>query len=429
MFANGEYAQIEAPDEDVFRSPEFGNALFLVLARNDMATLAILRSALTHGRSIGVVGEATLGTLDCTPVRQYSDRLHTLNGVSVPGRRVVCFTSGSTGEAKGILRTLTSWRRTFDVQRRVFSVTAETTPVIIGSLEHSLHLYGAVEAMDRGVTPLVMPRFVPKHFADLCGRHKKLLIYATPSHINLMLSFAERQGSLRLESVVQVFCGGAKLDERRMARIHAVFPAAEIVEFFGTTETSFVTFKAAGAPRGSIGKAFPTVRIKIRGDDGRELPPGQVGTLWVESPMLFERYVIGADPQTKWDGAFVTVGDQGYLDEEGHFYFTERKGSMVTVAGLNVSLDEVENRLKAMLPEGECAVVAISDALRGKCLMAATQVSVSEAEGARALRGLREQFGPLIAPKALVSFADWPLLPSGKTNRDEIVRRLVRNLG
>ncbi len=415
----------EAPDEGVFRSPESAGALLLLLGRNDTATLANLDAAIRCDRSIGLVAEETLRMLPCRPVPQTSGRLHVLEVEPVPDRRIACFTAGSTGQAKGVLRTVASWQRSFQMQRDVYPTAPDTQTVIIGSLTHSMHLYAAMEAMDRGIMPLVMPRFTPKGFADLCRQHASVSVFATPSHLNLMLSSATKHPALALPSVVRVLSGGAKLDERRLAALRRLFPAAEVVEFYGTTETSFITFKGANAPPGSVGTACPGVTMRIRDDLGRDLPPGGIGTLWVKSSMLFERYVVGSAPHTQWRDGFVSVGDQGYLDAAGNFFFTQRQGSMVTIAGQSVYTDDVERFLRQGIDQGECAVLAIRDALRGRRLIAATQFTLAPAESSRLLRAMRLRFGPLAAPIALVPLPDWPFLPSGKTDRREIAKRLA----
>lgn len=412
----------ETPLSAVFQAPETADSLFLLAAQNDFETLGIFHSAVRHDRSIGVVAEDMLRTLDCQMVNHASGRLHILNATRVPAGRLVCFTSGSTGHAKGILRTVESWHRTFQVQRQLYPYPRAANAIIIGSLAHSMHLYGAMEAIDRGLRPLVMPKFAPRQLADLCGQRKNLLIYATPSHLNLMLSFAAKQWPGPLDAVSHIFCGGAKLDEQRLGALHDLFPAAQMVEFFGTTETSYVTVKSPDAPRGSVGRACPGVDIRIKDAHGNEVPAGQVGTLWVNSPMLFERYIVGEDPHTQWQDGFVTVGDQGFLDREGYFYFSHREGLMVTIAGENVYLGQVEYRLRQLVPDGEIAVVARPDRARGRCLVAVVQVSLSAEERDAVLRSLRGQLGSLVAPKAIIQAAEWPYLPSGKIDREAISR-------
>ena len=414
----------ESFDVGVFRSPDAAGMLFLLTARNNVDTLAILDAAIGCDRSIGLVTEETLGAVPNRCLPRTSGRLHVLDDGPVPDGRIACFTSGSTGQAKGVLRTLDSWQRSFQMQRAVHPCAPDTQTIVVGNLAHSMHLYAAMEAMDRGVVPLVMPRFTPKGFADLCRQHASVLVFATPSHLNLLLSFSVKHPALALPSVTLVFSGGAKLDERRLAALRTLFPAAAIVEFYGTTETSFITVKGADAPRGSVGTPCPGVAMAIRDEVGRDLPPGESGTLWVKSAMLFERYVVGDAPHTQWQDGFVTVGDQGYLDAAGNFFFTQRLGSMVTIAGQSVFTDDVEGYLRQGVDGGECAVVAIRDALRGRRLIAATQIALSQAESDRLLRDMRLRFGPLAAPIAIVPLPDWPFLPSGKTNRREIARRL-----
>jgi long-chain acyl-CoA synthetase len=143
--------------------------------------------------------------------------------------------------------------------------------------------------------------------------------------------------------------------------------------------------------------------------------------------MLFEDYIFGEDPNTRWRDGFLTVGDQGYLDADGHLFFTARIGSMVTIAGENVFLDHVERHLQASVPAGEAAVLPVEDALRGCRLVAVTQFKMPDVQSAAVLRSLRDAFGPLKSPKSLVHVTDWPFLPSGKTDRQTLLKRLSAN--
>jgi long-chain acyl-CoA synthetase len=141
--------------------------------------------------------------------------------------------------------------------------------------------------------------------------------------------------------------------------------------------------------------------------------------------MLFERYVFGEDANTRWRDGFVTVGDQGYLDPDGNLFFTARLGSMVTIAGENVFLDHVENRLRARVHAGECVILPVGDPLRGCRLVAVTQFAMPEDEAGGVLRALRDEFGALKSPKALVHVANWPFLPSGKTDRLTLAKLML----
>lgn len=422
-----DYATLERDERRTMAAAARDGALLLIEARDAVSTLARLRAAVLAGRPAAIVERSVLGHLECAPLGSGRAGLFIAAAAGVAGEKLVCFTSGSSGTPKGILRSYESWRHTFEVQRRALTYRPEAGVLVLGNLAHSLHLYGAMEALDRGVVPAVLDKFSPRLAIDTCRAGGLEVIYATPAHLNLILAQARSKPVPPLASVTHILAGGAKLDEQHLSALRALFPRARVVEFFGTTETSYIAMKSPGAPVGSVGQALPGVRLRITNDEGRALPAGREGLLWVRSDMLFERYVFGADSNTRWRDGFVTVGDRGYLNDDGHLFFTARVGSMVTIAGENVFLDHVERHLQARVAAGEAAILPVGDPLRGCRLVAVTQVAMADAEAGTVLRSLREAFGPLKAPKALVHVADWPFLASGKTDRQTLLKRLAEH--
>ncbi|MHA1548304.1 MAG: AMP-binding protein [Alphaproteobacteria bacterium] len=399
--------------------------LLLVRNRNDLATVALLDAAIEAGRAAGIVDEHHLDQLaEFNPV-DVGKSLISLDIAVDPGAALVCFTSGSTGNAKGIRRHYDTWLRSFALQRDLLRYDGDASVLVLGNLAHSMHLYGAMEALDRGIVPAIEKKFSPRRALEQLRAGNGRLVYATPAHLNLLLAHAAAAGTRPAPDVRHILCGGAKLNEARLARLADMFPNARVVEFFGTTETSYITIKSSGGPPGSVGPACPGVSLRVLDHAHRQLPAGVEGTIWVKSELLFDRYVIGDDPNTRWRDGYVTIGDRGYLDEAGNLFFTAREGSMVTIAGENVFLDHVESVLRTCIADGEVAIVPMEDHMRGTRLLAATDQELTPADVDRTLQTLRAAFGSLKAPRALHTIADWPTLPSGKADRGKLAAKLA----
>lgn len=420
-----DFSELQRAQQDIVRSCGSADDLLLVRTQNDLATLALYRVALDLCRTVGVVDDAVLAGLDGVDATAASDQLHVVRNIEAEGPGLVCFTSGSSGNAKAILRTPESWRCTYALQRDLLGYGSDACALILGNLAHSMHLYGAMECLDRHTVPVVLKRFTPRAALEHCRSSKAQIVYATPAHLNLILERSHRQPIEPIPHVRHILAGGAKLNEQRLEQLSALFPEAIVSEFFGTTETSYITIKAGDAPHGSVGKACPGVDINICDKDGNSLPAGQEGSVWVRSDMLFERYILGDDRKTRWQDGFLTVGDQGYLDDDGNFFFTARSGSMVTIAGENVFLDHVEAQLASHIARGEAVVMAIPDRLRGQSLIAVTEFPAADREAV--LREMRCALGALKAPKSIIHIANWPYLPSGKTDRQRL-RRMVSGM-
>lgn len=398
--------------------------LLLVPAQNNVLTLALVNASITLRRTIGVADEETLTQLDVAPPPS-PNGVRTVHNIHEAGPKLVCFTSGATGQVKGVLRTYESWIQSFHVQHDLLGYSLDSAVLIMGSLAHSMHLYGAMEALHRGQVPTILERFSPRQIFAQCLEQEIQMFYATPTHLSLISDYATKNPIAPLNNVSHIMTGGAKLDEGRLEKLRDVFPCARIVEFFGTTETSYITIKASEGPHGSVGTACPGVSVKICDDSGVRVPDGVEGTLWVKSHMLFEKYIIGEDLNTTWDTDYVTVGDQGYLDTQGNFYFTARKGLMVTVAGENVFIDNVESVLRTCIVDRESAIIAVADDLRGNQLLAVTQEGLNPKIIDETLSLLRRRFGPLKSPRYLLQIENWPYLPSGKVDRQALRQRVA----
>ena len=136
--------------------------------------------------------------------------------------------------------------------------------------------------------------------------------------------------------------------------------------------------------------------------------------------MLFSRYIVGEDLNTRWQDGYLTIGDQGFLDEAGHLYFTARTGSMVTVAGENVYLDKIERLLNRFVFRGEAVVVPITNKIRGNQLVAMTQFKLPDNLKDEALKAIRAEFGHTKSPRTIIHAPIWPFLPSGKVDRQRL---------
>lgn len=246
--------------------------------------------------------------------------------------------------------------------------------VVAGQLTHSLHLYGAVCGLAQGQDVVLMPRFDPRSvLTDLGGTAAGSVLYATPTQLHYLAEAARRTGPV--EAVKQVLSSGAKWREADRDALKAVFPRARLFEFYGASETSFITIATPGdtVPAGSVGRAADGVEIAI-GDPRDPSPAGRSGPVWVRSHMLFHGYICGTAPDTRWRDGWLTVGDHGYVDENGFLFLTGRENRMIVTSGLNVYPEEVEAVLDSHPAVAASVVVGLPDAVRGERLEAVVQL-------------------------------------------------------
>jgi acyl-CoA synthetase (AMP-forming)/AMP-acid ligase II len=339
----------------------------------------------------------------------------------------VGFTSGSTGVPKGYLRNHGSWLQSFALSDREFETPEGVRIVLAGQLVHSLHLYGAIYGLASGREVVLLRHFDPRILLAEIARSKQgASLYATPTQVHYLAEAAKRSASL--DTLRQVLVSGAKWREEDRRALNRIFPGAGLFEFYGASETSFITVSGAedNVPPGCVGRAAKGVDIAI-GDPAAPAPDGVTGAIWVKSDLLFTGYVCGTSDETHWQDGWLTFGDHGFLDGEGYLFLTGRANRMVITSGLNVYPEEVEAVLSDH-PTVELAVVTgVSDPVRGQVLEAIVKLSAPLAEAEMELsRHCKNHLATGKVPRHFHFREHMPLTPGGKPDIRKITTNLVR---
>jgi bile acid-coenzyme A ligase len=147
------------------------------------------------------------------------------------------------------------------------------------------------------------------------------------------------------------------------AFIHWIAPGA-VMELYAGTEAQAVTFISGSewlTHRGSVGRVG-IGQMKVCGEDGAELPPGEIGEIYMRRPLgVPETYkYLGAQPKRLADG-WESLGDLGSFDAEGYLYLADRRTDMILVGGSNVYPAEIEAALEEHPAVQSCAVIGLPD--------------------------------------------------------------------
>jgi long-chain acyl-CoA synthetase len=313
-------------------------------------------------------------------------------------------TSGTTGDAKLFARSHASWTASFAAAETVFCFPPRSRVLIPGPLHHSLFLYGAVHALCRGLTVLLPGAFRPSRIAPYLRATTHL--YAVPFMLGELVKFGSNAPNLGA-----VFSGGAKLTADQRQRCEQAWPAADLVEFYGASETSFLTFHSTRAPTadGSVGRPFPGVQIEIRDPAGLPLPPGHEGEIFSSGSMLFSRYV-GEAPV---NGMF-SVGDTGFIDRQGCLHLTGRVNRIINSKALKIRPEIIEAALMELPEVRRAAVVDIPEAARGAVPVAAIETTKGDIRRNVLSAHCRRKLGPRLCPRRYYIADALPLTASGK---------------
>ena len=325
------------------------------------------------------------------------------------------FTSGSTGLPKGFARSQRSWLESFRCDAAEFSFSSEDVFVAAGNLVHSLFLYALMRGLHAGSRTVIFRRFRPDRTLDRIQETAATVVYAVPTQYDAMTAVAQSKGQ-RFDCIRLALSSGAKLSQGLKDRLRSVLPGAEIGEFYGTSELSYVTVARDGeAPPGSVGRPFRGVDIRIRDSAGDELPAGETGRVFVASPLRFIGYASPDDALPDRLGDAICLGDVGYLDPDGFLFLVGRSDRMIVSSGNNIHPEEVESVLAAHPMVVEAAVVGIGDHRRGQRIVAIIGRDPQAAVTRRDLIAWCRARLPIYkVPMDYVELTDWPLTVSDK---------------
>jgi crotonobetaine/carnitine-CoA ligase len=218
----------------------------------------------------------------------------------------------------------------------------------------------------------LMERFSATRFVEQAIRHEATLaaLFAAPIRMLLAQPRAPRDGQTRLRAVSYA----QNVTPQQFEEWHERF-RAPLMQIWGMTETmSLPLMQPLDLPRKPLSMGMPVLgyECKVVDENGKEVPPGTVGELIVKGirgVSLMKGYFKNerATAETLRDG-WLHSGDQAFVDEDGCFFFVDRKKDMIKRAGENVSASEVEEALKQHPAVFDAAVVAIPDPIRDQAI-------------------------------------------------------------
>ncbi|MEX2320929.1 MAG: AMP-binding protein, partial [Saccharospirillum sp.] len=243
-------------------------------------------------------------------------------------------------------------------------------------------------------------------------------LYGTPTQIKLLLHSAERYAIAPAHTVRHLIISGAKWPDDTRQALRQPFPNAELTEFYGTSEMSFIALhnEQSRAPVGSVGRAVPGVEVRIGASASTPLATGERGRIWVRSALVFDGYECGGGDEIARDGDWLTVGDHGYLDKEGFLYLVGREKRMIVSSGLNLYPEEVEAWLVQHPAVTQAALLGVPDELRGYRIVAVIQTDETNVLTDSLRQHCRHRFPASQLPKDWYFLEHWPLTNSGKTD-------------
>jgi long-chain acyl-CoA synthetase len=339
---------------------------------------------------------------------------------------VVLYTSGTTGTPKGAELTHANlYTQAAILADDLFHMTADD--VVLGALP-LFHAFGQSDAMNAplyaGATVTMMPRFDPVDALETMQRDKATLFMGVPTMYTAMLHAPERD-RYQLSDLRVCCSGGASLPVEVLRGFEREF-GCMILEGYGLSETSpTASFNHMERERkpGSIGTPIKGVEMKVAGEDGTPLGPGEVGEIWIRGHNVMKGYWRRPDATAEVltaDGWFKT-GDMARVDEDGYYYIVDRKKDLIIRGGYNVYPREIEEVLYEHPAVREAAVIGVPHESLGEEVAAAVQVMPDAAVTPEELRDyVKQQVAGYKYPRIVWFVDELPKGPTGKILKKEI---------
>ena len=284
------------------------------------------------------------------------------------GGRIVTHTSGTTGKPKGAERSvgaasvdvLVAFLEKVPLRRRD---TFFLVPPLFHQFAQAMMAVGLV----LGCTMVMTRRFDAEQFLELSTEHGVTVAALLPV---MLKRIAAVEGGPTPPLRLAVVSGSAlppAVREAAEERLGEIF-----YDLYGSTEVGWATIATPQDHRhrpGTVGRAGRGSRIVIADEEGRPLPAGETGRIFVASAFAFEGYTgVEADQEVIEDA--LAIGDLGYLDEDGYLFVTGRVDDMIVSGGENIFPSEVEGVLERRADLVESAVVGVEDDEYGQVLHA-----------------------------------------------------------
>jgi long-chain acyl-CoA synthetase len=282
---------------------------------------------------------------------------------------VMNYTSGTTGNPKGVRRKLlgispeeaalglSGLLFLFGIQPREGNVHLLGSP-----LYHTAVLRFSGAALHLGHTVVMMDKWDPERCLALIEERKVTHSHMVPTQFHRLLALPEEVRSRYDVSSLRHMIHAAAPCPVDVKRRMIEWWGPVIDEYYAASEGggTLVTTEEWLKKPGTVGRPWPISEIAIFDDEGNRLGPGQIGTVYMSMQTGdFEYHKDRSKTESNRIGSFFTVGDVGYLDEDGYLFLCDRKADMIISGGANIYPAEIENVLLAHPKVADAAVFGI----------------------------------------------------------------------
>jgi long-chain acyl-CoA synthetase len=293
------------------------------------------------------------------------------------------YTSGTTGRPKGVRRPLTGLdpHEPHPAGVHFFSIFG------LGPFDDHVHLCGSPLyhtavlnftgiSIQLGHTAVLMDRWEPEEMLRLIERHRVTHTHMVPTQFHRLLALPVRLREKYDVSSLRVAIHGAAPCPIEVKRRMLEWWGPVVTEYYAATEGGGTVINARDwlAKPGSVGLPWPGSVVTVLDTDGNELPPNEPGLVYMRmGTATFEYHRDAEKTRAARVGDLFTLGDIGYLDDDGYLFLCDRKSDMIISGGVNIYPAEIENELSCHPKVADVAVFGVPNPDWGEEIKAIVQ--------------------------------------------------------
>jgi acyl-CoA synthetase (AMP-forming)/AMP-acid ligase II len=299
----------------------------------------------------------------------------------------IIYSSGTTGLPKGIVHTHAIRAMYCTTFASAFRMTPESVVMHAGSLVFNGAMVTFFPAFWLGARYVLAKKFDAGAFLDTIARERVTHVMTVPSQLAAILDHPSCTRE-RLASLEMLCSVGAPLPREHKERLRELVPNA-LYELYGLTEglITILDRDDFAAKLDSVGTPTFFNELRIVGENGRDLPPREVGEIVGRGAMLMSGYHVRPDATAQAIvGGWLHTGDLGYLDEDGFLYLVDRKKDLIISGGVNVYPRDIEEVIAQHPAVREVAVFGAPHDKWGEAPIAAVLLKADARISAEELR-------------------------------------------
>ncbi|HEY7267472.1 MAG TPA: AMP-binding protein [Solirubrobacterales bacterium] len=339
--------------------------------------------------------------------------------------RYIILTSGTTGTPKGAQRSQPEGLGALAALLSKIPRRHGETAMIAAPLFHSWGFLHFILSLPTAATMVLRPRFDPEDTLSATAEHRARVLAVVPVMMQRILALPDEvKARYDLSSLEVTAASGSTLPGELATRWMDEF-GDNLYNLYGSTEVAWATIATPEDMRAAPGTAGRPPRgtvIRIVDEDGKDVPEGETGRIFIGNQLAFEGYTGGGDKEHLGD--LLSSGDVGHFDEDGRLFIDGRDDEMIVSGGENVFPREVEDLLADHEAVEEAAAIGVDDEEFGQRLRAFVVLGEGRDTNEDELKGyVKQNLARYKVPREIVFVDELPRNATGKVLKRELAER------